>query len=211
MKPVEKLRLAVSRPLHRAARCAGKEGLFVGSEAAFGGAQKERVVIGRGGEEVDDARERVDAVQRGAGAFKHLDGVHGFEGDGEIEVVVRGLAVVDAEAVEQDQGLLKAAAAKDEVGLARRLRRAASRKMEESWRRKSSGVSAASFLPSSGRTSTERGDSASGTGAAEPRTTMVSVRAGMAGGCGVDALCANAQIAGQSGEEKICSQKSEFG
>ena len=74
-------------------------------------------MIGRGSKKIDDARERVDAVERGTGAFKNLDGVHGFKRDRKVEIVVRGLAVVDAEAVEQDQRLLKAAAAQDEIGL----------------------------------------------------------------------------------------------
>ena len=54
---------------------------------------------------------------------------------------------------------------------------------------KSSGVSAASLLPSSGSTTTERGDSAIGTGAAEPSTTIVSVRAGIAFACCADFVC----------------------
>jgi len=57
-------------------------------------------------------------MECGPGAFENLDRVHGFERDRQIEVVVRGLAVVDAEAVEQDKGLLKAAAPQDEIGLA---------------------------------------------------------------------------------------------
>ena len=81
------------------------------------GAQAQRVVVGRGSEKIDDAAERVDAVQRGARAFENLDRVHRLEGNGQVEVVVRGLAVVDAEAVEQDQSLLKAAAAQNDVGL----------------------------------------------------------------------------------------------
>ena len=71
-----------------------------------------------GGEEIDNATEGVDSVERGAGAFENLDGVHGLKGDGEIEVVVRGLAVVDAEAVEEHKRLFEAAATQDDVGLA---------------------------------------------------------------------------------------------
>src|SRR5665213_4057933 len=56
-------------------------------------------------------------MQRGAVTFENLDGVHGFKGDGEVEVVVRGLAVVDAESIEQDQSLFEAAAAQDKIGL----------------------------------------------------------------------------------------------
>src|ERR1019366_9627732 len=100
-----------------ASRCAGKQRLFVRLEAAFGGAEQQRRVVRRSSEEVDNAGECVDTMQRGAGAFENLDGVHAFEGDGEVEVVVRGLAVVDAESVEQDERLLEAAAAEDEIGL----------------------------------------------------------------------------------------------
>ena len=72
---------------------------------------------GRGGDEVDDSAECIGPVQSGAGAFENLDGVHGLERDGEIEIVVRGLSIVDAEAVDEDEGLSEAAAAKNYIGL----------------------------------------------------------------------------------------------
>ena len=72
---------------------------------------------GRGGDEVDDSAECIGPVQSGPGAFENLDGVHGLERDGEIEIVVRGLSIVDAEAVDEDEGLSEAAAAKDYIGL----------------------------------------------------------------------------------------------
>ena len=43
--------------------------------------------------------------------------VHGVEGNRKIEIVMRGLAVVDTKSIEQDQRLLKAAAAQDDIGL----------------------------------------------------------------------------------------------
>jgi hypothetical protein len=137
-------------------------------------------MIGCGGQEVDNAGKRINTVQGGTCALQYLDRVHGLERNRTIERVVRCLAVVDAKTVEQNKSLFEAAAAKNDV----RLRAAPPRcsmKTDASWRRKSSGVSAASFLPSSGSTTTERGDSAKGTGAAEPRTTIVSVCVGMEG------------------------------
>ncbi len=74
-------------------------------------------MIGSGGQEIDHAAERIDAMQRRAGAFKNLNRVHRLERNGQVEIVVRGLAVVDAEAIEQYQGLLKAASAQHEIGL----------------------------------------------------------------------------------------------
>lgn len=146
-------------------------------------------MVGRGGEEIDNATECVDSMKSGTGALENLDRVHGFERDGQVEVVVRGLAVVDAESVEQDEGLLEAAAAQDEIGLAA----AGATLLEEDGRvvaEKLERGFGGEFWPLRGSTSTERGDSASGTGTAEPRTTMVSVRTGMAADCGVEGVWA---------------------
>src|SRR3569833_4385026 len=70
-----------------------------------------------GGDEVDDSTERIGAVESRACAFENLDGVHGFEREGQSESVVGGLGVVDAEAVDENESLGKTAAAQDDVGL----------------------------------------------------------------------------------------------
>ena len=43
--------------------------------------------------------------------MEDVDAGDGVEGDGDVEVEVAGLGVVDAEAVEEDEGLLKGGAA----------------------------------------------------------------------------------------------------
>ena len=69
------------------------------------------------GEEVDGAADGVGAVEGGAGAVEDVDAGDGVEGDGDVEVEMAGLGVVDAEAVEEDEGLLEGGAADGEVGL----------------------------------------------------------------------------------------------
>ena len=76
-----------------------------------------RPVGGWLGEEVDGAADGVGAVEGGAGAVEDVDAGDGVEGDGDVEVEVAGLGVVDAEAVEEDEGLLEGGAADGEVGL----------------------------------------------------------------------------------------------
>ena len=49
--------------------------------------------------------------------MEDVDAGDGVEGDGDIQIQVAGLGVVDAEAVEEDEGLLEGGAAKGEVGL----------------------------------------------------------------------------------------------
>ena len=49
--------------------------------------------------------------------MEDVDSGDGVEGDGDIEIQVAGLGVVDAEAVEEDEGLLEGGAAEGEVGL----------------------------------------------------------------------------------------------
>ena len=49
--------------------------------------------------------------------MEDVDSGDGVEWDGDVEVEVAGLGVVDAEAVEQDEGLLEGGAAEGEVGL----------------------------------------------------------------------------------------------
>ena len=84
------------------------------AEADFGGDGGE---VGLGGDEVDGAAEGVGAVEGGAGAVEDVDAGDGFERDGDVEVEVTRLGVVDAETVEQDEGLLEGGAADGEVGL----------------------------------------------------------------------------------------------
>ncbi len=52
------------------------------------------------GDEIDGSAYGVGAVEGGAGAVEDLDARDGVEGDGDVEVEVAGLGVVDAEAVE---------------------------------------------------------------------------------------------------------------
>ena len=49
--------------------------------------------------------------------MEDVDAGDGVEGDGDVEVEVAGFGVVDAEAVEEDEGLLEGGAAEGEVGL----------------------------------------------------------------------------------------------
>ncbi len=49
--------------------------------------------------------------------MEDVDAGDGVEGDGDVEVEVAGLGVVDAKAVEEDEGLLEGGAAEGEVGL----------------------------------------------------------------------------------------------
>src|ERR1700679_2812409 len=57
------------------------------------------------------------AVEGAARAVEDVDAGDGVEGDGDVEVEVAGLGGVDAEAVEEDEGLLEGGAAEGEVGL----------------------------------------------------------------------------------------------
>ena len=112
-------------------------------------------------------------MQRGARAVQHFNRVHGIERNGQVQIVMRGLAVVDAKAIQQHQGLLEGSSAQDQIRLPA-ARAALSRKTDASWRSKSCGDSSERALVSTGSTSTAEGDSARGTGTGEPRTTMVS-------------------------------------
>src|ERR1039458_9795721 len=72
---------------------------------------------GLAGEEVDCAADGVGAVEGGAGAVEEVDAGDCVEGDGDVEVQVAGFGIVDAEAVDEDEGLLEGGAADGEVGL----------------------------------------------------------------------------------------------
>ncbi len=74
-------------------------------------------MIGRSGEKVHHAAQCIDAMECRSRAFKRLDRIDGVHRQRQIEIVVRGLRIVDAEAVEQHQRLLETAAAHDDVGL----------------------------------------------------------------------------------------------
>ena len=69
------------------------------------------------GEKVDRAAQRVRSVQGRSSAVQDLNRVHGFERDRQIEIMVRSLAIVDAEAVQEHQRLLEAAASQRQIGL----------------------------------------------------------------------------------------------
>ena len=49
--------------------------------------------------------------------MQDVDAGDGVERDGDVEVEVAGLGIVDAEAVDEDEGLLEGGAADGEVGL----------------------------------------------------------------------------------------------
>jgi len=72
---------------------------------------------GAGGDEVDGAPDGVGAVEGGAGAVQDVGAGDGFERHRDVEVQVATLGVVDAEAVDQDEGLLEGGAAQGDVGL----------------------------------------------------------------------------------------------
>ncbi len=81
-----------------------------GAEAQFGGG-------GGRGDDVDDAADGVRTVEGGAGAAHDFDAVDVFQGRGDIHVGVAGLGIVEAHAVEEDEGLAEAGAADGEIGL----------------------------------------------------------------------------------------------
>ena len=85
--------------------------------AASGAGDDSEAWGGRLGEEVDGAADGVGAVEGDAGAVEDVDAGDGVEWDGDVEVEVAGLGIVDAEAVEEDEGLLEGGAAEGEVGL----------------------------------------------------------------------------------------------
>ena len=99
----------------RAAR--HRKALLIGSEAAESRAQAHFPAFGRGRNDVDDAARGIRTVERGAGAAHHLDARDGVHRHRDIHVVVAGLDVVEAHAVEQHEGLLEVGAADGEVGL----------------------------------------------------------------------------------------------
>lgn len=92
--------------------------LFDRGETAAACAADYREAGGGGlGEEIDSAADGVGAVEGAAGSVEDVDAGDGVEGDGDIEVEVAGLGVVDAETVEEDEGLFEGGAAEGQVGL----------------------------------------------------------------------------------------------
>ena len=95
----------------------GAEVLFEGAVVACAQLCDEGDLLRALGDEVDCAADGVGAVEGAAGAVEDFDAGDGVEGDGDVEVQVRGLGVVDAQAVEQEEGLLEGGATDGEVGL----------------------------------------------------------------------------------------------
>jgi hypothetical protein len=102
MKPVEKLRFAVSRLLHCLRAKAAR------SDSSF--APKLPSPARRCNEFAEGEAVRTGAVQ-------HFNRVHGVKRNGQVEVVMRGLAVVDAKAIQQHQGLLEGTSAQNHIRL----------------------------------------------------------------------------------------------
>ena len=99
-------------------RVCDAEGLLDGVIAACSGAGDDGEARGGGlGEEIDGAADGVGAVEGAARAVEDVDVGDGAEWDGDVEVEMAGLGVVDAEAVEEDDGLLEGGAAEGEIGL----------------------------------------------------------------------------------------------
>src|ERR1035441_1701705 len=71
---------------------------------------------GLAGEEVDCATDGVGAVEGGTGAVEEVDAGDGVERDGNVKVQVAGFGIVDAEAVDEDEGLLEGGAARSNEG-----------------------------------------------------------------------------------------------
>ena len=108
MKPVEKSREKVSCCGELAEGAGERDALLVDAVIADGGAEAEFGGFRRLGDDVDDAAGRVGAVHGGARAAHHLDARDGIERDGNIHIVMAGLGVVEALAVEQDERLAEA-------------------------------------------------------------------------------------------------------
>ena len=56
-------------------------------------------------------------MQRGTRAVQHFNRVHRVQRNGQVEVVMRGLTVVDAKTIQQHQGLLEGASTQNQVSL----------------------------------------------------------------------------------------------
>ena len=92
--------------------------LFDGAEAASAcTADYDEAGGGWLGEEIDGAAYGVGAVEGGTGAVEDVDSGDRVEGDGDVEIKVTRLGVVDTKAVEEDEGLLEGGATEGEVGL----------------------------------------------------------------------------------------------
>ena len=94
-----------------------RDALLVDAVVAHRGAQAQFQTLRRRGDDVDHAGGGIRAVHAGAGTAQHLDLRHGIQRHGDIHIVMAGLDVVQAQAVEQHQGLAEAAAANGKIGL----------------------------------------------------------------------------------------------
>ena len=141
--------------------------------------------------------DRVRPVQRRARAAQHFDAVDGIERHGDIHVVVAGLRVAQALAVEQHQRLAESAAADREIGLYA-IGRAFLQVERGVQRSRSASVLSSRSLARAGSTVMARSISSSESGSKVPVTTTVSCRT--AGACWANA--GKARKSNQSSEER---------
>jgi hypothetical protein len=91
--------------------------LLVDAVAAERRTQAEFGDLGRLGDDVDDAAHGVGAVHGGTRSAHDFHALHAFERHRDIHIVMPGLRVVEAHAVEQHQRLAEARAADGEIAL----------------------------------------------------------------------------------------------
>src|SRR5579864_5175199 len=73
--------------------------------------------FGLGGDQVDDAAHRVRSVDGGARAFENLQAADGVGRNRNLGVEMAGLRVVQAQAVDEHQGLSEISAVNRDIGL----------------------------------------------------------------------------------------------
>ena len=91
--------------------------LLIGAETPHRRAQADLHPFGGLGNDVDHAAGRVGAIECGAGAAHDFHAGYSIERDGDVHVVMPGLDIVEALAVEQHEGLSEIRAADGEIGL----------------------------------------------------------------------------------------------
>ncbi len=132
----------------------------------------------RAGNHVHHAADRIGTIKRGSRPVQDLHAIHHLERQRQVEVVVSALSVVESKSIQQHQRLPKRAAAYGDIGL-HAIRRPASHVDGRVQPHKSNGVATRSRSGGdSGKDTTERSDSSSGTGSKVPVTTTVSARGG---------------------------------
>ena len=94
-----------------------RDALFVGAETARRRAEPNLGRLRRARDNIDHAAHGIRAVERRARSAKHLDAVHGVERQRDVHIVMAGLRVVEALAVEQHQRLPERAAADRDIRL----------------------------------------------------------------------------------------------